>query len=93
MVIPLVPPDAVRIAGSQACLNQAFVYGQRVFSLQIHLEITADGINRLIDNCGDDITTGPFVQPPESMRSETDRCAAINRVMDRLLNHLENLRG
>ena len=32
------PPDAVRIASSQACQNQAFEFGENVVGMQFHLE-------------------------------------------------------
>lgn len=35
-----IPAGAARLAGSSACANQAFRYGENVYALQFHLEVT-----------------------------------------------------
>ena len=40
------------------------MYDDRVIALQFHLEVTWESIKRLIDNCKNDMTEGPFVQHP-----------------------------
>ncbi len=41
----------------------------RNVGLQFHLESSRQSIRRLIDNCGDELTPGRFVQEPEDMLS------------------------
>ncbi|NLX06320.1 MAG: type 1 glutamine amidotransferase [Phycisphaerae bacterium] len=84
-----IPAGAVRAASSEACVNQAFVYGDRAVALQFHLESTPQSVNLLIENCADELTEGRYIQRPEPMRSDDGRFARINRLMTRLLDNLE----
>jgi GMP synthase (glutamine-hydrolysing) len=68
------PREAVHLAQSEACRNQAFVYKERVIGVQFHLETTAAGIEALVKNCADEIVEGPFIQSPKEMR---DHCQEI----------------
>lgn len=85
------PPGAVRIAGSQACINQGFVYGERVVALQFHLESTAAGARLLIDNCADEITEAPYIQTAEQMLADASRFGKINELMYKVLDYQESL--
>jgi len=85
------PPGAERLAKSAACLNQGFIYNQRVVGLQFHLEITAEGLAALIDHCRDELTPGPYVQTPEAMLARPERFPPLNQMMSSLLDHLRLL--
>jgi GMP synthase-like glutamine amidotransferase len=43
------PPDAVLIASSDTCPNQAFMIGDNVLGLQFHLEMDANTVETMID--------------------------------------------
>ncbi|MFW5791846.1 MAG: amidotransferase, partial [Desulfohalobiaceae bacterium] len=48
--------------------NQAFVLdGGRVVGMQFHLEMGRADLSRLVNNCSEDLTPGPFVQPAATM--------------------------
>jgi len=83
-----IPCGAVHIALSEACMNQAFVYNDRVVGLQFHCESTADGIGGLIDNCGDEIREGPFMQTAEDIRSNIDRISGAHATMNSVLDNI-----
>lgn len=85
------PPDAERLASSAACLNQGFIYRQRVVGLQFHLETTPDSLGSLLDHGRDELTDGPFIQTPLEMLAEAKRFTAINQMMAALLDHLRQL--
>ena len=57
-----IPKGAFHLAESKACKNQAFVYLNRVIALQFHLESTQSSIESLIQNCGDELISAPFIQ-------------------------------
>jgi GMP synthase (glutamine-hydrolysing) len=62
------PHGAVCLAGSAAFPNQAFRYGDRVFGLQFHAEVTIEGFRRW--------QAGPFAhfgKPGAQTRDEQDR--------------------
>ncbi|NOX96615.1 MAG: type 1 glutamine amidotransferase [Nitrospirae bacterium] len=81
------PPEAIRIAESDGCANQAFAYnGGRVMGLQFHLESSRESINRLIQNCGDEIVKGKYIQNPDEILSQCSQGQETNRIMAMLLN-------
>ena len=43
------PAGAVRLAGCDTCENQAFRYGDRAYALQFHIEVTANMVQRWLD--------------------------------------------
>ena len=82
------PRGALHIAMSEACANQAFVYDGHVIGLQFHCESTADGIGRLIDNCGNEIREGPYTQKVGFIRLNMDHVIKMNATMNKLLDNL-----
>ncbi|MBU2591008.1 MAG: type 1 glutamine amidotransferase [Nitrospinae bacterium] len=83
-------------ARSEGCLNQAFSYDNgRVVGLQFHLEVTADSISALVENCGDELVEGPYIESRESMLTRDEYIAESNRLMCLLLDNIykKNNRG
>jgi GMP synthase-like glutamine amidotransferase len=83
------PSGAVRLAKSAAYENQAFQIGRRVIGLQFHLEITPEGVQSLVDNCGGDLTPGPYIQTADEMlKTPPEKYLEINRLMNEVLEYL-----
>ncbi len=77
-----IPEGATRFAESTACKNQGFVYDQKVFALQFHLESTKESIEQLILNCGDELKeTGAYIQDAEEIRKYPNYILDCNRHM------------
>lgn len=85
------PAEAIHLGRSAACEHQGFVLNQRVVGLQYHLEVTHDGLKRLIHHCRSDIDDGLFVQQPAAILADPERIAAANSVMNRVLERLAEL--
>ena len=85
-----IPPGAVHLARSAGCPNQAFQYGPRVIGLQFHIETTPACAEALLANCADELAPGgPFIQPPDAIRTDTvTRCAPAHTLLDSLLHSL-----
>jgi len=82
------PPDAVRLAETEAVPNQAFQLGDRVAGLQFHLEATPESVRALVENAEHEIEGGRFQQPAAEIRDAGDRCAAVRPILFALLDEL-----
>lgn len=83
------PEDAVHLAKSEGCKNQAFQLGRSVIGMQFHLETTPDSARKLVEHCREELVPGPFVQSEEAILGTPDGCyAAINRLMADVLAYL-----
>lgn len=84
------PPDAIRLATSEACANQAFQLGKRVLGLQFHLETTPALVMDLVAHCGDELVPSKFVQTAEALLSSASpaRYTAMNGLMGRILAYI-----
>ena len=83
-----IPKGAVHIASSEACANQAFALG-RIYGLQFHLESSRDSIERLIKNCGDELTHGQYIQDAETIRSGMGYLKETDMTLSLLLDRIE----
>lgn len=87
-----IPPGAVRTAESRACMNQAFIQGKAI-GLQFHLEPSPDSIDRLLRNCADELTEGPYVQRPEELSADAEQFSQIQGLMEQFLDRVEDELG
>lgn len=86
------PAGAARLAQSEVCRNQGFVYQERVLALQFHLETTKESLEKLIANSADELVeTSPYIQQPAEMLADESRFGVINEAMARLLNYMAAL--
>lgn len=85
------PDGAIRVAYNNITENQAFVYnenGAKVFAFQFHLETTETSMNRLIENCVDELINSPYIQSVEEMRDGATNIPIINGLMSILLDRI-----
>ena len=87
------PPGAVLLAKSAACRNQAFQFGQNVIGLQFHIEVTAQGIRELVENCSVDLVPGQYVQSSAELAAvPAEAYAGIHRLLDDVLSYITSSR-
>jgi GMP synthase-like glutamine amidotransferase len=83
------PAGARRLAKSEACREQAFVYNDRVLGLQFHLDIQLRNVEQLIHHCREDLLEGAYTQKPAQMLARQDQLRSIQKKMFAVLNRLE----
>ena len=86
-----IPTGAIRIAGSEACANQGFLYEKRVLGLQFHLEMGVEEVDVMTEHFKDELVPEKFVQDGEEIKTRTAECAvsarqALFSILDGLLN-------
>ncbi len=83
------PEGCTLLCSSEACRNQAFQYGERVLALQFHLETTFETARALITHCNDELDGSRWVQNVPQLLGDPSRFAAINKLMSKVLDTLE----
>ncbi|MEL7833529.1 type 1 glutamine amidotransferase [Fodinibius sp. Rm-B-1B1-1] len=64
------PQNAISIGKSEGCENQGFMLDDYVLGLQFHLEITQEGLSKLVNNSQGDLENGRFMQDADHILSE-----------------------
>ncbi len=79
------PPGAVHLARSEGCANQAYVYQEKVYGFQFHLETTSESARALIEHCGEDIDGSRYTQTAQEILASDETFAQINRAMSEVI--------
>ena len=82
------PEGAMRMAWTDACANQAFVYDNRVVGLQFHLESSPATVDEIIANSGD-LPDGQLVQDAETMRATVEKTDSLEQRLRKLFDNLQ----
>lgn len=83
------PAGATILASSEACRNQGFIIDGHIVALQFHLETTMEAARMLVDHCRNELDDSPYVQEEERLLADASKFEAINKVMGKVLEALE----
>ncbi len=86
-----IPPGAIKLAESRGCQNQAFEYNGKILGLQFHLESSKDSVERLIENCRNEMNDTIYIQNENEILSHHDYLEQIRRNLVFLLNIIESI--
>jgi GMP synthase-like glutamine amidotransferase len=85
-----IPTGAEHLCRSEACVNQAFLLGDRVLGLQFHLETTAAGLQALLDDCQQNPGEGRWIQDASTLLADPARFDTTHRLLLGGLTYLES---
>jgi GMP synthase (glutamine-hydrolysing) len=85
------PQGAVTMATSEVTKCQAFRYGDNVFALQFHFEVTEVNAPHFIREVTPEIVPGRLVQQPEEMLQHISDCGLNNQVFAAMLNSIREI--
>jgi len=84
--MPGMPEGAVLLAYSEGCPRQVIRYGDRVYGLQCHMEMTNELVKGMTEHCAEDLKSGKYIQ--ETKKLLANDLSEINRKMIFILDHL-----
>jgi GMP synthase-like glutamine amidotransferase len=67
------PAGAIRLASTDACVNQAFSLGDKVLGIQFHPEVTGEIIRGMVGHEGWELVEGPYIQPEREIMKGVKR--------------------
>ncbi|NOY95357.1 MAG: type 1 glutamine amidotransferase [Chlorobi bacterium] len=83
-----IPEGATHLLYSEACENQAFLYGKNALALQFHLELTTDLLRGLA--ALEELPNGRFVQSPkqiiESEELQAEALQSLFKLLDTFIS-------
>jgi GMP synthase-like glutamine amidotransferase len=85
-----IPVGAELLASSEACVNQAFLFGENVLALQFHLEITEELLKGFLKSGKNELLTEPYVQSAVTIKSGFKFIPSCNLLLKELLNNFLN---
>ena len=82
------PKGATHVAHSEACLHQAFTYGDNVVALQFHPEMTQASMNEMLKEGDAELVPAKFVQSAEEILAQLHYADAQNEMLNHLLDKM-----
>ncbi|MCH8567552.1 MAG: type 1 glutamine amidotransferase [Balneolales bacterium] len=84
------PDKAVNLLESEACINQSFLYGDKVLGLQFHLEVTPDALSLMTENGRHELIEDDFIQNENEILNQAHHCNASNEYLIAILSKLSD---
>jgi GMP synthase (glutamine-hydrolysing) len=82
------PLQARRVAESDGCANQAFVFGERIAGLQFHIEVTQEAAVGFCEGAEAELRPARFVQTRQQIESASPDLSPTEKGLFRLLDQL-----
>ncbi len=82
------PTSSTLLFSSAVCINQAFLYNDKVLGLQFHFEVTKDSLLQMIENGQSELIENDTIQTAETIVAQSIYIASNNKKMVEILNYL-----
>lgn len=87
--MPGLPAGSLLLAQSKGCPRQAIRYGDRVYALQFHMEMTEDLLQTMVEHGEDELQPGNYIQDATKLLAAD--FTELNKKMYRVLDYLAGL--
>lgn len=81
------PEGSIRIAKSDACQNQGFIFENRIVGLQFHLESNRQSVINLCTHCKDKLISGEFIQTKDKLLSDEAKFEMLQKYLHKFLDN------
>jgi GMP synthase-like glutamine amidotransferase len=75
------PNNAIRLAESEVCKNQAYMIRKQVLGLQFHLEVTAESLQQMLHHGADELVETKYIQSAALINEQKNLRAANNKIL------------
>ncbi len=82
------PENAIHLAYSKGCKNQAYIYKDKVIALQFHLEPTLNSLQQMIENGRNELTIGKYIQTEKEILANKHLIDSGRKILFTLLDKL-----
>lgn len=82
------PKNSIKLASSEGCNNQAFLYNDKVLGLQFHLEVTAESLDEMIKNGETELQDGKYIQSAQKIKDNAHFISQCNNLLENILDQL-----
>ncbi|HXS56426.1 MAG TPA: type 1 glutamine amidotransferase [Hanamia sp.] len=80
------PPNAIHLAHSKACKNQAFLFNKKVLGLQFHLEMSEIALRTMIENGRSELIEAKYIQSEAMILSQKQFIEPNRKILFSILN-------
>jgi GMP synthase (glutamine-hydrolysing) len=82
------PENAIYLAYSEACKNQAYIYKDKVLALQFHLEPTWDSLLEMTERGRNELMAGKYIQTEKELLKNKNLIESNKEILFTILNRL-----
>jgi len=82
------PENAIHLAYSEACKNQAFIFKEKVLALQFHLEPTWDSLLEMTERGRHELMAGKYIQTEKEVLKNKNLIESNKEILFTILNRL-----
>jgi GMP synthase-like glutamine amidotransferase len=79
------PPHAILLASSEACVNQAFVVNNTILGLQFHLEVTSESVHDLLHHGKHELIEKPYIQKESDIVDKLKYLPSCHMLLESIL--------
>ena len=82
------PHNAIHLAQSEPCKNQAFLFKKKILGLQFHLEMDEQSLKRMLENGASELTSAKYIQTQTEILQHRELIEKNKRMLFTILDNL-----